>query len=247
MYIKKITFKAFKDYLKNPTDFFLEGNIFISDDIAKYCRLVRTPAAKGEHNVEVLYGKVQLTYHPERNISGRYFHSNASLDFMGYIVDGETIYSASEALHELFPKFKTDTTNEQILIAASEELEAYLDTTVCIKPRELLDPRYQRRAYEPAVRKYALGNSACGTIFDNFPNLLQRFGDIDKVDFLANPTGWEERFAKVLEQSGIWDSFAKEFAEPFVAYLVQARQHPDAFSADPSCWESVCKNLMAAV
>lgn len=51
MYIKKITFKAFKDYLKNPTDFFLEGNIFISDDIAKYCRLVRTPAAKGEHNV----------------------------------------------------------------------------------------------------------------------------------------------------------------------------------------------------
>lgn len=50
MYIKKITFKAFKDYLKNPTDFFLEGNIFISDDIAKYCRLVRTPSAKGEHN-----------------------------------------------------------------------------------------------------------------------------------------------------------------------------------------------------
>lgn len=39
----------------------------------------------------------------------------------------------------------------------------------------------------------------------------------------------------------------KVFAEPFVAYLVQARQHPDAFSADPSCWESVCKNLMAAV
>lgn len=36
MYIKKITFKAFKDYLKNPTDFFLEGNIFISDDIAKF-------------------------------------------------------------------------------------------------------------------------------------------------------------------------------------------------------------------
>lgn len=29
--------------------------------------------------------------------------------------------------------------------------------------------------------------------------------------------------------------------------MVQARQHLDAFSADPSCWESVCKNLMAAV
>lgn len=67
MYIKKITFKAFKDYLKNPTDFFLEGNIFISDDIAKYCRLVRTPAAKGEHNVEVLYGKGWQT--PQTGIS----------------------------------------------------------------------------------------------------------------------------------------------------------------------------------
>ena len=113
---------------------------------------------------------------------------------MGYIVDGEIIYSASEALHELFPKFKTDTTNEQILIAASEELEAYLDTTVHIEPCELLDPRYQHRAYKPAVKKYALGNSACGTIFDNFPNLLHHFYDIEKVDFLANPTGWGERY-----------------------------------------------------
>ena len=120
MYIKKITFKAFKDYLKNPTDFFLEGNIFISDDIAKYCRLVRTPAAKGEHNVEILYGGVQFTYHPECNMGGKEFSSNSSLNFMGYVVDGETIYSASKALHELFPKFKTDTTDEQILIAASE-------------------------------------------------------------------------------------------------------------------------------
>lgn len=103
MYIKKITFKAFKDYLKNPTDFFLEGNIFISDDIAKYCRLVRTPAAKGEHNVEILYGGVQFTYHPECNMGGKEFSSNSSLNFMGYVVDGETIYSASKALHELFP------------------------------------------------------------------------------------------------------------------------------------------------
>ena len=72
--------KAFKDYLKNPTDFFLEGNIFISDDIAKYCRLVRTPAAKGEHNVEILYGGVQFTYHPECNMGGKEFSSNSSLN-----------------------------------------------------------------------------------------------------------------------------------------------------------------------
>ena len=76
-------------------------------------------------------------------------------------------------------------------------------------------------------------------------NLVLLFASVGVL--LANPTGWEERFAKVLEQSGIWDSFAKEFAEPFVAYLVQTRQYLDAFSDDPSCWESICKNLMAAV
>ena len=67
---------------------------------------------------------------------------------------------------------------------------------------------------------------------------------------------WAKRIDIILEAGGdvilpdagkVTAEFAKEFAEPFVAYLVQARQHLDAFSADPSCWESVCKNLMAAV
>ena len=243
MYIKKITFKAFKDYLKNPTDFFLEGNIFISDDIAKYCRLVRTPAAKGEHNVEILYGGVQFTYHPECNMGGKEFSSNSSLNFMGYVVDGETIYSASKALHELFPKFKTDTTDEQILIAASEELEAYLDTTVCIEPHELLDPRYQRRAYKPAVKKYALGNSACGTIFDNFPNLLQHFDDIDKVDFLANPTGWGERYA-TMKESLLFD---KEIVKFMLCVQHCVKQYIKEFEEHTDCYESQCETLMDAL
>lgn len=59
MYLKKISFKAFKDYLKNPTDPFLEGNIYITDSVAKYFRFVRAPAAKGEHTVEILYGGTQ--------------------------------------------------------------------------------------------------------------------------------------------------------------------------------------------
>lgn len=234
MYIKKITFKAFKDYLKNPTDFFLEGNIFISDDIAKYCRLVRTPAAKGEHNVEILYGGVQFTYHPEYNMGGKEFSSNISLNFMGYIIDGETIYSASEALHELFPKIKTDTTDEQILIAASEELEAYLDTTVHIEPCELLDPRYQRRAYKPAVKKYALGNSACGTIFDNFPNLLHHFYDIEKVNFLANPTGWGERYA-TMKESLLFD---KETVKFMLCVQHCVKQYIKEFEEHTDCYES---------
>lgn len=85
------------------------------------------------------------------------------------------------------------------------------------------------------------------TALDLMLKLLEKFDDSVIVDYLANPSGWEERFANALERSGIGESFAKEFAEPFVAYLVQTRQYLDAFSADPSCWESICKNLMAAV
>lgn len=221
----------------------MEGSIFISDDIAKYCRLVRTPAAKGEHNVEILYGGVQFTYHPECNMGGKEFSSNSSLNFMGYVVDGETIYSASKALHELFPKFKTDTTDEQILIAASKELEAYLDTTVHIEPHELLDPRYQRRAYKPAVKKYALGNSACGTIFDNFPNLLQHFDDIDKVDFLANPTGWGERYA-TMKESLLFD---KEIVKFMLCVQHCVKQYIKEFEEHTDCYESQCETLMDAL
>lgn len=46
MYLKKINLKAFEDYLKNPTDPFLEGNICITDGVVKYFRFVRTPAQK---------------------------------------------------------------------------------------------------------------------------------------------------------------------------------------------------------
>ena len=97
------------------------------------------------------------------------------------------------------------------------------------------------------MKQFVYDRNNDSTSLDVMLKLLENFDDSVVVDYLANPTGWEERFAKVLEQSGIWDSFAKEFAEPFVAYLTQTRQHPDAFSADPSCLESVCKNLMAAV
>lgn len=102
-------------------------------------------------------------------------------------------------------------------------------------------------ALTSAIKQYVYDRNNDTTSLDVMLKLLEKFDDSVVVDYLANPTGWEERFAKVLEQSGIWDSFAKEFAEPFVAYLVQTRQHLDAFSADPSCRENVCKNLMAAV
>lgn len=101
--------------------------------------------------------------------------------------------------------------------------------------------------YDSAMKQYVYDRNNDTTSLDLMLKLLEKFDDSVIVDYLAKPTGWEERFAKALEQSGIWESFAKEVAEPFVAYLVQTRQYLDAFSADPSCWESICKNLMAAV
>ena len=128
-----------------------------------------------------------------------------------------------------------------------EKFLAYIEKTYTPSAEVMKNKKFQSLTYDSAVKQYVYDRSNDTTSLDVMLKLLEKFDDSVIIDYLANPTGWEERFAKVLEQSGIWDSFAKEFAEPFVAYLVQTRQYLDAFSADPSCWESICKNLMAAV
>lgn len=243
MYLKKINFKAFKDYLKNPTDPFLEGNIYITDSVAKYFRFVRTPAAKGEHTVEILYGGTQHEYYSKRYMGDKQFSPNVSLNFMAYVVDGEMLYSASKALNELFPQIKADAKNVQLLSAAGEELEAYLDKTVDIEPDELLDPRYKRRAYESAVEEYVLGNSACGIIFCNFPNLLLNSDNVEMVNFLANPTGWGERYATMKEPL----LFDNETAKFFLCIQHCIKQYVKEFEEHPNCFESQCKALMETI
>lgn len=243
MYLKKINLKAFEDYLKNPTDPFLEGNICITDGVVKYFRFVRTPASKGEHDVEILYGGAQITYHSGCYMRDKKFSSDAPLDFMAYVVDGETLYSASKALNELFPTIKADTKDVQLLAAAGEELEAYLDKTVDIEPDEFLDSRYQRRAYESAVEEYVLGNSACGIIFCNFPNLLRHFYDTEKIDFLANPTGWGERYA-TMKESLLFD---KEITKFMLCVQRCIKQYIKEFEEHPDCFESRCKALMKVI
>lgn len=76
------------------------------------------------------------------------------------------------------------------------------------------DKRFQSLTYDNAIKQYVYDRNNDTTSLDVMLKLLEKFDDSVVVDYLANPTGWEERFAKVLEQSGIWDSFAKEFAEP---------------------------------
>lgn len=249
MYIEKIDFTAFKSFLKNPTDFFLEGSICIPDDTTKYFRFIRTPAAKGEHTVELLYGGEQYTDHLTYHMGNKPLLACVSLDFMAYVVDGETFYSAREALHELFPNIKMDTMNEQLLDDATKELEAYLNKTVYIAPHELLDPRYQSKAYETAVKEYVLGSSVDGIVFYNFCNLLLRSDDTVKVDFLANPTGFGERYASLLYDFAAKDPllFDAGTAKSILCIQRRAKQYIKEFEAHPDGFESQCKALMKAL
>ena len=165
---------------------------------------------------------------------------------MAFIVDHKETYCKSVEFTLLFDDYRRADSN-WVTAEMREKFLAYIERTYTPSAEVMKNKKFQSMTYDSAVKQYVYDRSNDTTSLDVMLKLQEKFDDSVIIDYLANPTGWEERFAKVLEQSGIWDSFAKEFAEPFVAYLVQARQHPDAFSADPSCWESVCKNLMAAV
>ena len=225
MYCKTITKEIFDSYIANDSDSVLEGVVTNTFEGTAFRRFVRVPLAKGEHYVEALYeqdfGSFPLA------MGANHFSIKNGLEFMAFIVDRKETYCKSAAFALLFDDFR------QADSTPSAEV--------------MKNKKFQSLTYDSAVKQYVYDRSNDTTSLDVMLKLLEKFDDSVIIDYLANPTGWEERFAKVLEQSGIWDSFAKEFAEPFVAYLVQTRQYLDAFSADPSCWESICKNLMAAV
>lgn len=164
----------------------------------------------------------------------------------GLIAGRKETYCKSAAFALLFDDYRKADSN-WVTAEMREKFLAYIEKTYTPSAEVMKNKKFQSLTYDSAVKQYVYDRSNDTTSLDVMLKLLEKFDDSVIIDYLANPTGWEERFAKVLEQSGIWDSFAKEFAEPFVAYLVQTRQYLDAFSADPSCWESICKNLMAAV
>lgn len=213
-------------------------------------KAVGVPRLKSKHRSGMSYttnnkktqskdGKIKNTVY----VVGNLVHG---LEFMAFIVDHKETYCQTVEFALLFDDYRQANSN-WVTAEMREKFLAYIEKNYTPSAEVMKDKRFQSLTYDNAVKQYVYDRSNDATSLDVMLKLLEKFDDSVVVDYLANPTGWEERFAKVLEQSGIWDSFAKEFAEPFVAYLVQARQHPDAFSADPSCWESVCKNLMAAV
>ena len=232
MYCKTITKEIFNSYIANDSDTVLEGVVANTFGNTTFWRFVRVPLAKGEHYVEALYAQSSFSFPLAMGVN--HFSIKNGLEFMAFIIDHKETYCKSVEFALLFDDYRQADSN-WVTAEMREKFLAYIEKT------------YTPSAEVMKNKKYVYDRSNDTTSLDVMLKLLEKFDDSVVVDYLANPTGWEERFAKVLEQSGIWDSFAKEFAEPFVAYLVQARQHPDAFSADPSCWESVCKNLMAAV
>ena len=232
MYCKTITKEIFNSYIANDSDTVLEGVVANTFGNTTFWRFVRVPLAKGEHYVEALYAQSSFSFPLAMGVN--HFSIKNGLEFMAFIVDHKETYCKSVEFALLFDDYRQADSN-WVTAEMREKFLAYIEKT------------YTPSAEVMKNKKYVYDRSNDTTSLDVMLELLEKFDDSVIIDYLANPTGWEERFAKVLEQSGIWDSFAKEFAEPFVAYLVQARQHLDAFSADPSCWENVCKNLMAAV
>lgn len=244
MHYKTITKEIFDSYIANDSDTVLEGAVTNTFGNTTFWRFVRVPLAKGEHYVEALYAQSSFSFPLAMGVN--HFSIKNGLEFMAFIVDHKETYCKSVEFALLFDDYKQANSN-WVTAEMREKFLAYIEKNYTPSAEVMKDKRFQSMTYDNAIKQYVYDRNNDTTSLDVMLKLLEKFDDSVVVDYLANPTGWEERFAKVLEQSGIWDSFAKEFAEPFVAYLVQARQHPDAFSADPSCWESVCKNLMAAV
>lgn len=244
MYCKTITKEIFDSYIANDSDTVLEGVVTNTFGNTTFWRFVRVPLAKGEHYVEALYAQSSFSFPLAMGVN--HFSIKNGLEFMAFIVDHKETYCKSVEFALLFDDYRQADSN-WVTAEMREKFLAYIERTYTPSAEAMKDKRFQSMTYDNAIKQYVYDRNNDTTSLDVMLKLLEKFDDSVVVDYLANPTGWEEWFAKVLEQSGIWDSFAKEFAEPFVAYLVQTRQYLDAFSADPSCWESVCKNLMAAV
>ncbi len=244
MYLETIDEKAFRSFLSNPAISVLDGNVLDKHHNSNFYRFVRVPLAKGEHYVEALYAQSSFSFPLAMGVN--HFSIKNGLEFMTLIVDHKETYCKTVEFALLFDDYRQANSN-WVTAEMREKFLAYIEKTYTPSAEVMKNKKFQSLTHDSAVKQYVYDRSNDTTSLDVMLKLQEKFDDSVIIDYLANPTGWEERFAKALEQSGIWDSFAKEFAEPFVAYLVQARQHLDAFSADPSCWESVCKNLMAAV
>lgn len=244
MYYKTITKEIFDSYIGNDLDSVLEGVLTNNFGNTTFRRFVRVPLAKGEHYVEALYAQSSSSFPLAMGVS--HFSIKNGLEFMAFIVDHKETYCKSVEFALLFDDYR-QANSIWVTAEMREQFLAYIERTYTPSAEVMKDKKFQSMTYESAVKQYVYDRNNDTTSLDLMLKLLEKFDDSVIVDYLANPSGWEERFAKALERSGIGESFAKEFAEPFVAYLVQTRQYLDAFSADPSCWESICKNLMAAV
>lgn len=244
MYCKTITKEIFDSYIANDSDTILQGVVTNTFGNTTFWRFVRVPLAKGEHYVEALYAQSSFSFPLAMGVN--HFSIKNGLEFMAFIVDHKETYCKSISLMMLFEDCKQADSN-WATAEMREKFLAYIEKAYTPSAEVMKDKKFQSMTYESAVKQYVYDGNNDTTSLDVMLKLLEKFDDSVIIDYLANPTGWEERFAKVLEQSGIWESFAKEFAEPFVAYLVQTREYLDAFNADPSCWESICKSLMAAV
>ena len=220
MYYKTITKEIFDSYIGNDSDSVLEGVLTNNFGNTTFRRFVRVPLAKGEHYVEALYAQSSFSFPLAMGVS--HFSIKNGLEFMAFIVDHKETYCKSVEFALLFDDYRQANSN-WVTTEMREQFLAYIERTCTPSAEVMKDKKFQSMTYESAVKQYVYDRNNDTTSLDLMLKLLEKFDDSVIVDYLANPSGWEERFAKALERSGIGESFAKEFAEPFVAYLVQTR------------------------
>lgn len=242
-----ITKEIFDSYIANETDPVLEGVVTDTMLNHSFRRFLRMPLATGEHCVEALYEQGPNSI-PMTMGGNRFSYAN-NFECVAFIVDHKETYCrfGSFGTFTLLYMDGEQPDSNWVTDKMKEAFFSYIEKTYAPSAEALKNDNICFQAYESAAKQYVLNREVDTTALNMFLKRLKMFDDTTMVDYLANPTGWEERFSKALEQSGVWKSFVKDYAEPLAAYLFLVRQHLDTFKADPTCWESVCKNLMAAV
>lgn len=247
MYYKTITKEIFDSYIANETDPVLEGVVTDTMLNHSFRRFLRMPLATGEHYVEALYEQGHNS--EPMPMGGNRFSCANNFECVAFIVDRKETYCRSDSFSAfaLFYEDGEQPDSNWVTDKMKEAFFSYIEERYAPSAETLENDNIRFQAYESAAKQYVFDRENDTTALIMMVKLLKKFDDTTIVEYLANPTGWAERFAKALEQSGIWDSFEKDYAEPLAAYLILVRQHLDTFKADPSCWESVCKNLMDAI
>lgn len=247
MFFKTISRENFAAFLKNRTDFSLSGTILGEYESKRFYRFVRMPLADDEHHVEALYGKLYYSY--PAGVGDSLFSRSENLEFMAFVVDYENMYCLSYMFSHLFGLPAIGSPRD-IQSDMAQDLMEHLQEKTVIEPELLNDPALQAVAYENAVKEYAMQQKIANPIQEKMQEFMSNLDDTTIIEYLASPSKWADRVIHALDEKAPrrYDKpFSQGAGKRFLAIQHLTEQKINAFQADPCCWESVCKDLFAAI